>query len=401
VNQAPLKIDDLPELDLKAYEKDPVGTLDALRPNRLVRSTRGVEIISCPLGYELLADQRLQPLRAEDFSAHGATDYIAEFVDKGVFLHMPPERHRQIRKFFQRGFGGKTLLAAKDAIAETAGELADDIAARGEAELIEDFTLRLSIRSLCKLVGYPAQEIDEIAHAALDLRKLVYVPMKPHVADIEAALKLLHDYAVKLLDERRRNPQEDFLSALIEEEKTAQRMTNDEVVWGTVNLLLGGIDTTNFQMGSTLMHLIQQGLWDKVGSDPELRDVVIEESMRMTPVATMLGRVVHEALEIDGVAIPVGTSVKINMVAAGRDPAQFDSPHQFRLDRKPPSFPMMFGNGVHMCIGKNLAWHELRSGVDVLTSRITDIEFTTELPMSTWTEAFYGPKSLPVRLRAR
>ncbi len=396
-----VKVDDLPELDLDAFRADPTATLDALRPHRIVRSIRGYEVISYDLAYELLADQRLRPMSAADFSSHGASPYIAEFVDKGIFLFMAPERHREIRKIFARAFAARRVMDHREAILDTGNSLVDRLLARGEGDLVEDFTQRFSAEVLCRLLGFPPADIPEFVHAALDLRHLVYVPMQPHIPTIEASLDTLRAYAIELLDERRRNPQGDFLSALIDTGETQGRLTTDEVVWGTVNLLLGGIDTTNFQLASTLQHLITNGVWERVASDPAIREVAIEEATRLTPISTMLGRIVHESLEIDGVTLPVGADVKINLVGAGRDPAKFADPHSYRLDRVAPFFPAAFGNGVHVCIGKNLAWQELRVGTELLTTRLTDVELSAAPTMHSWTDAFYGPYDLQVTFRAR
>jgi cytochrome P450 len=213
---------------------------------------------------------------------------------------------------------------------------------------------------------------------------------------IERALDTLRAYTEPLLEERRRAPKADFLSILVETEESHGRLTTDELVWGTVNLLLAGIDTTSYQLASTLMHLVTSRCWDQVAGNTDLRDGAIEEAMRLTPVPTINGRTVHEELVIDDVRIPVGADVKINLVGAGRDPAAFDEPHTYRLDRPRPYFPALFGNGIHVCIGKNLAWEELRVGVEEITKTLTDVTFTDVPPMQAWTDSFAGPFKLPV-----
>jgi cytochrome P450 len=390
----------LPELDLDSFRSDPAATLDALRPNRIVRSLRGYEVIAYDLAGELLADQRLRPMSAADFSAHGATPYIADFVDKGIFLFMAPERHREIRKIFVRGFGGQQMKNHQDVMHDIANRLINELLERGQADLVESFTQQFAAESLSRLLGFPAEDIPQFVHAALDLRHLVFVPMEPHIAKIEGALDTLREYATNLLAERRRNPQDDFLSSLIEAEQIHGRLTTDEVVWGTVNLLLGGIDTTNFQLASTLMHLINHDAWERAAADPDVRLAAIEEATRLTPVSTMLGRKVHETIEIDGISLPVGADVRINMVAAGRDPAHFDDPHTFRLDRTTP-FRIIFGAGVHQCVGRPLATPELRIGCELLTTRLTNIRLTDAPVMHSWTEAFYGPHTLPASFERR
>ncbi|MGE0409991.1 MAG: cytochrome P450 [Amphiplicatus sp.] len=390
-----------PILDLTRFEADPASTLDELRPHRIVHSERGIEIIGCELGHKLLADGRLRPMSARDFSSHGASPYIAEFVDKGVFLFMEPERHKKIKSIFARGFAGKQVLGSHGAINQTANSLIDRLLEKGEADLVEDFTQRFAAESLCLVLGFPAADIPAFVDAALDLRHLVYVPIEPHITKIELALDTLRDYAVGLLKERRSNPGADFLSTLIAAADEQGRMTTDELVWGVVNLLLGGIDTTNFQLASSLQHMIANNIWDKAAEDAAIREAAIQEAMRLSPVATMLGRIVHEPFNIDGVEFSIGADVKVNFVGAGRDPQAYDDPHAYRLDRKTPPFPLIFGNGVHTCIGKNLAWMELRTGVERLTARLTDLEFSAEPRMHAWTEAFFGPYTLPVKFRAR
>lgn len=390
-------MDKLPTLDLDIFKTDPATALDAVRPHKIVGSTRGYEIIDHDLVQSLFADTRLRPMSAKDFASHGASDYIAEFVDKGIFLFMEPERHRDIRKVFMRGFAGKQITDNREGVYEIGHRLVDRLIERGEGDLLEDFSIRLSTQSLCLMVGFPVDEVEELIDSALELRKLVYVPMKPHVPDIEKALRQMHAFCDALIADRQRDPKDDFLTGLIQ----GGKLTKDEVIWGTVNLLLGGIDTTNYQIASTLHHMIVQGIWEQAATDPAVRSAATDESMRLTPVATMLGRVVHEALVIDEIELPVGANVRLNMVGAGRDPTKFPAPHSFDLNRPANSFSVLFGNGSHVCIGKALAQHELKVSMEVLTERLTDVAFTAEPKMHPWTDAMRGPATLPVSFRAR
>jgi len=392
---------DLPELDLDLLRRDPALALDPLRPHRVVRSVRGLEVIGHDLGQELLADNRLRTFSPDDYQSHGATPGIAEFIDKGVFLHMEPERHREMRMIFMRAFGRRQMETSGEAIVRICDGLSDRLAARGEGDLVHDFTVPLASYALGELVGFPRHDMDELVAAALELRKIVYLPLEPHVDAIERALQTLHDYCAALLEARRQQPRDDFLGVLIDEHQVKGRLSGDELVWGTVNLFLAGIDTTSFQLASTLHNLITSGAWDPAAADPALRDAVIEESKRLTPVATLLHRVANEPLEIDGVEAPAGQGIKINMTALGRDPARFADPHAFRVDRQPPAFPVIFGNGVHACIGRSLAQAELRSGLAALTRRLTAVAFTTSPAFHPWTDTFYGPANLPVSFRSR
>lgn len=396
-----LKIDDLPELDMQAFATDPGATLAPLRPHKIVRSVRGFEVIDYDLVYSLFADQRLRPMSAADFSSHGASPYIADFIDKGIFLFMEPDRHRAIRKIFSRGFAGRQIKDHQAVIYEIGNNLIDRILTKDEADLVHDYTERFSSEVLSRLLGFPTEDIPAFVDAALELRHLVFVPMQPHVPRIEAALDILRAYATDLLDKRRSEPQNDFLSSLIEAERTEGKLTTDEVVWGSVNLLLGGIDTTNFQIASTLMHLIANDAWELAAADESIRAVAIEEAMRLTPVSTMLSRVVHETLEVEGVELPVGADVRLNLVGAGRDPAKFEDPQSYRLDRVPPYFPAIFGNGIHQCIGRPLALPELKIGTELITQRLTDVRFATEPALHPWTDAIRGPKSMRISYRAR
>lgn len=396
-------VDDLglEELDLDAFAADPAAELDRLRPNRIVRSVRGYEVISYDLVAAFLADGRLQPMSAQDFAKASGSDYVAEWVDKGVFLFMPPERHGPIRRIFQRGFGGKQIKNHQEVMYGIATRLIDELLDRKEGDLVNDFTQQFAAESLCRLIGFPAEDIPQFLHAALDLRYQVFVPMAPHVPRIEAALDTLHAYTLPLIERRRRDPKEDFLSILIEMENVEGGLTTDEVIWGAVNLLLGGIDTTNFQLASTLLHLIRQREWDAAAADPEVRLAAIEESTRLTPISTMLSRKARVDVEVDDIVIPAGSDVRLNMVGAGRDPTKFVDPHTYRLDRSPPYFPIIFGNGPHACIGRALAVPELRIGTELITARLTDVALSAEPEMHSWTDAFYGPYTLPATFGRR
>jgi cytochrome P450 family 103 len=395
----PIHVEDLPELDLAAFRVDPAAALDAVRPHRLVRSPRGVEVIDYGLGYDLLADERLRPMHAEDFASHGASPYIADFIDNGISLYMEPERHLAVRKVFARAFAARKVIDHQAAILETANSLIDGLVSAAAGDVITDFTQRYSAEVLCRLLGIPSLDIPEFVSAALDLRYLVYIPITPHIRTIEDALDTLRAYAGRLIDDRRRRPTGDFLSTLAEAHQGA--LSTDEVIWSTVNLILAGVDTTNFQLALTLLHLAAHGCWDRVAADAAAREAAIEEAMRLTPLITMLGRLVQRLAVIDDVDLPVGQDVKINLVGAGRDPQRFADPHSYRLDREPPFFPMVFSNGQYTCIGKHLAKEELRAAVGLLTTRLRPLAFSAPPVMHEWTDALYGPISMPATFLAR
>ncbi|TAK68825.1 MAG: cytochrome P450 [Actinomycetota bacterium] len=395
-------IEALPFFDLDAFRTDPFAVVDELHQQGalLARSDRGVEVLSRDLVRDWFKDDRFRVPNVHDYAAKGGSELLTHFVEHGDLLFMSPERHRRVRQIFARAFAVRRVREYREAIVAHGEHLLAQFAEAGEADLAVQFTSRFAPGALCSVLGIPLDEVDHFVDAAQDLRFIVAHPIAPHLDRLDKCLGTLHDYVVPLLAERTARPREDYLTDLIAAAGDG-RLTPDELVWGTVNLLLAGSDTTARQLASSLYFMIAEGIWEQMAAEPDQIRTAIDESTRLLPVAFVLVRVPLVDVVVGGTRIPAGTTVLLNNFAAGRDPAAFDAPATFSLDRKLPIFPTVFGAGPHHCIGEQLAWLEMTSGAQLLTGALTDLQFAADTTFQTWTEPFSGPIAMPVTFSRR
>ena len=162
--------------------------------------------------------------------------------------------------------------------------------------------------------------------------------------------------------ERRRDPQDDVISQLVEAEVEGRRLDDEEVLPHIRLLFPTGADTTMNAIGSLLYALLtHEGAWKRVAEDATTREPAIEELLRWECPVGITPRVSAErAIEYGGVEIPPNAWVLFSPAAANRDPRVFPDPHRFDPTR--PSGPLLsFGPGLRQCPGMHLARKELDS----------------------------------------
>ena len=391
---------DLPILDFNdpAFVRNPWAAFRPIQAGRpLARSARGIEVLS----YDWIKQLAAAPQMLPNYGAHAAgpsAPTLSEFLANGLLVNIQGERHDRIRRVMTNAFAAGHVKSIGEMVEKTADDLVADMSEDGRADLIEEFTHRFSIGVMCRNIGIPPEDIRFFERATLDVR-LMNTP-NPDIPRIEAALETLRTYVARMLVERAEKPREDLVSAMIAAQATEGRLTEAELVWNVCNLLFAGHDTTRFQLGLVLKSAIDHDVWEAVGTDPELASGVVNEALRLTPTVPMLSRIVTEDFEFEGVVFTTGTQVRLNTLAATRDPQRFLDPDAFDPLRD-PQWDMTFGRGARYCLGANLAKSELVSGLRVLISRLTDVAIDEEPEMVWPLGPMNGPESLRVRFSRR
>ena len=175
------------------------------------------------------------------------------------------------------------------------------------------------------------------------------------------------------------------------------RLSPEHVRGTVVLLLIAGIDTTWSAIGSALWHLAQHpDDLKRYRDEPDVRVFAIEEFLRLYAPVTMARRVAKDH-ELRGCALKEGDWLLLPFPAANRDPAAFDQPDEFVIDRQKNRHGA-FGLGIHRCLGSNLARMELDVALEVFVERVGDFELLDPDKVRFSTGQIRGPRELPVRL---
>jgi len=204
-------------------------------------------------------------------------------------------------------------------------------------------------------------------------------------------------YFVQLLDERRKNPREDLLSALLSAEEHDQKLSQEEVIALCVLIFIAGHETTQNLIGNGLLGLLRHpDQLELLRSDPLLTRNAIEELLRYDSPVQLTGRSALTDVEVGGRTIKKGQEAVVLLGAGNRDPAVFNDPDRLDITREKVSV-LSFGGGVHFCLGAPLARLEGQIAFRALLERFPKLELATDEPEFRETLTLRGLKSLPVR----
>jgi cytochrome P450 len=335
-----------------------------------------------------------------------------QYTRPSGLVNDPPE-HTEFRRLFQRGFTPRTVGGLENEIAELASELLDAMAPLGRGDFHQHYAVRLPITVIARMLGVPESD-HRLFKDMTDTLVATYNEPDPHASAAPRAR--FDEYFQAFIDDRRSRlaaagvavPGEehlgtvvpnDMVSGFVVAEYQGRRLQDAEIHWVLLLLLLGGNETSTALLTNMLWRLLEDpSRWAAVAANDDLVDVAIEESLRRDPPVLGLFRTATHDIELHGVTIPAKAKAMLCYGAANHDPALFDDPDSYRLDRDLDDLRrhLSFGHGHHYCPGAALARLEARITLRLLIERFPglrlDGEPTRIVPFNLW-----GRATLPVR----
>ena len=336
-------------------------------------------------------------------SAQGVTLYFGEAQpEQGGLREMmitnDPPRHPKLRQVVSRRFTPHAVAPSGDLIRRIARDIVDTVCERGECDFVGDIAAKLPTAAICEMMGIAREHWDmmfAIANQAVGRHDDEYSRGRSGQEATYAAFAESHAFFVKEAEQRRRHPTEDLISAFVHGAIAGEPLTEDEIAFNCILLILGGQETTRNATSGAMQALIEHPAQrQKFMSDPSASPA-IEEFLRWTSPVTHIMRIAARDVELAGKRIRKGDRVVLWNAAANRDPDQFPEPDRFDVTRTPNDH-VAFGHGEHFCLGANLARLEMRVMFDEVLRRMPDIELTG--PVERLRSNFVaGIKRMPVR----
>lgn len=322
-------------------------------------------------------------------------------------ISLDPPGHMRIRKLANSAFVPSRVGALQEKIVRVANELVDDIFARhgqeGEFDFVWEFSALFPVSVVADVIGVDLARRVDFKHWVDDLlsagNRAAYGPER--LAEIEASSKAIRAYFEEVYDLRISDPRDDLVSAFIAAEVNGEKLTRSEVLNLAILLLIGGVETTTNLLGITFAHLKQHPeAYAAIRANVHKLPEFLEEVLRYDGPVQMLFRHTTTETELAGVTIPAGSLVLPLLGSANHDERKFEDAESFVWDRAPKEL-MSFGQGPHFCLGSYLARMEARTALEILFERFEEL-----LPISDtvqWMDSYFarGPKTLPVRFKAR
>ncbi len=307
----------------------------------------------------------------------------------------PPDHHGH-RRLLLPAFSPKRVAPMEADLRDYCRDLIAQLGDATTADAAEQYSQHIPVHGICKLTGIPEQDGDLF-------RNWIYRSFQLGPRDNavrEDVAQEMSAYVDAILRDRLDNPVDDMLTDIAN-----AKIDGEEVAWdlkvGYVRLLvLAGVDTTWSAIGSGLWHFAQHpeevAQLVAVSDDDVLWQTASEEVLRYYAPVTMARKVIHDT-EIAGCPVHAGDQMLLTFPAANHDPAAFEAPEEFRLDRA-RNRHVAFGLGIHRCVGSNLARLELLVALQEWLRAFPDYSLDTSRK-TTWANGqIRGPRTLPVVL---
>ncbi|HUC18906.1 MAG TPA: cytochrome P450 [Acetobacteraceae bacterium] len=373
-------------LSTAEIEKDPHGIFHHYRPlTPFIGHEEGGFIVLRAGDVERFSrDPRLRATETEFPEMRGITGGTLLELFKNGMLTSNGAAHRQRRSPFTRTFAAKLIAELRPKIRSTAQDLITEWYEEGEVDFVDRYTALIPARTISDILGLPKDDIPHFTRIVYRLSRVLSFLFQPdEIPELEEAASALAAYSEELLNERRRKPREDFLSAFVAVADAAGELTPFEIIAQIVALIIGGTDTTRVAAAMQVALLLQDRTqWDAVCRDPVLVPGAVSEALRYEPSVPGIGRITLEEILLDGRVLPAGAFLTLSLMSAMRDERVYAQPDVFDIRRTDHMrLHPIFGGGPHRCIGEALARAELEEGLAALTARIPQLQLAGDPPI--------------------
>jgi hypothetical protein len=308
----------------------------------------------------------------------------------------PPD-HRDHRRLLLPSFSPKRIALMEDDFRHYCRGLIAEIGDRPTADAAAEYSQHIPVHAIAQMIGVPEEDADLFRDWIY--RNFQLAPRDNAVR--EQVTAEMRAYTLDLLAKRKEEPRDD-LATLVGQAEIDGEPVDIELQIGYINLLIfAGIDTTWSAIGSGLWHLAtnpdDRDRLAAVDDDDPLWMTATEEILRYYAPVTMGRRVIGDT-EVAGCPVHAGDQALVTFPAANHDPAAFDAPDEFRIDRE-VNRHVAFGLGIHRCLGSNLARLELLVSLQEWLRAFPSYRLD-ESQETTWTSGqIRGPRNVPVVLR--
>jgi cytochrome P450 len=319
----------------------------------------------------------------------------ADEVPDVSLLRLDPPDHTRLRTLVSKAFTPRSVEALRPRVEGLVEEMVGGMGSH--ADVISELAVPLPVVVICEMLGIPTEDRAQFKLWSNEITRTLGLSTMDDLRAARKAQAELDAYLAPIVEERRRQPREDLLSALVRAEEEGDRLTMGEVYQTVSLLLVAGNETTTSLIGNGLLALMRNpGEMRKLRDDPSLIPNAVEELLRFDSPVQLTSRIVMEDFEFRGVPIHKGQDLNVILGAANRDPEVFANPDTLDVTRKDVKH-LSFSQGMHYCLGAPLARLEATIAFTALLERFATIERDGKAKRGR-NIILRGIKYLPVRL---
>ncbi len=309
--------------------------------------------------------------------------------------------HTVYRRLLAPYFSQRRIAALEPVTRSLCAQLLDPVlqdAATAPVDLAQRFTYPFPARVLCELLRIPPSDYVQLKRWSDEVFNAD--PLRGNEPDRQAAAnEELRAYGRRLVAGRRQlrlDPAEDLVSGLVNAEVDGRPLDPEQIVALVRLLLSAGHNSTTSSLGIVFLHLARDPRAQRrLREQPSLVPAAAAEFLRHESPVMATPRTVARDTEFRGRQLRTGEQVFLVWSSANRDPDHYADAERCRLDRDPAD-SMVFGRGIHLCVGRTLALLEVQVATEELLARTGWIEVAGEVERTSWER--YGVSRLPVRV---
>ena len=319
----------------------------------------------------------------------------------GSMLNQDPPGHTHLRKIIGKAFA--SFLANKKmerTIEQAADSLIDDVLQKREIDFISDFAAPLPLMINAAVLGVPEQDRMKLKKWANFLFHIIDLnPQKEQVrADGILAMEEMKAYFRNLITLRKKNPEDDLITAMIHAEDNREKLNEEELIANCGLFVGAGHETTISALGNGMFALLKNPeQMEMLCKNPQLMPTAVEEMLRYDSPIQFVSRFAFEDVDMGEMKIPKGGLVAVVLGSANRDSKYFNDAENFDIQRHPNPH-LAFGFGGHLCLGQNLARTEIQLALKLFFEKIKKVEMKGNFQRKRMT-AFRGLESLPLSIQ--
>jgi len=313
-----------------------------------------------------------------------------------TMINLDAPEHLQLRREHMPFFTPAYLNGVKTKVAAEVTRLIDEMAPKGGGDMVEMFSSRLPLYTLCEILGVPEADrpkflqwmhyLELAQNLAADQAANPITPsveLMQFVADFNANVEEMFAYGQYILHKRRQEPKADLMTAIARAQVDGEMLSDEYLDGSWLLIIFAGNDTTRNTLSGAMKLLTEfPDQKAKLIANPELLPNAANEFIRLVSPVIYMRRTALRDAEIADQKIAEGEKVVMYYGAANRDAAVFTDPDRLDVARANADKHIAFGYGPHVCIGKRVAQIQLEEAYRQLLVRLPDIEWTGEIDIA-------------------
>ena len=318
----------------------------------------------------------------------------------GNIININGTDHGRLRQLVNPALSPRAVDRYRPQMQSFAAELLDEVQRDGGGfDFVEQFAKPYPSLVIAAVMGASLDDAPRLHHWSNWIQRQFDVGSLINEREqIERAVAEFYEYEGELIARRKDSPGDDLISALILAEEEGDRLSDKELRNLVLNILVGGVDTSQSQLAHAIRLLAEfPDQWQALRADPRgLALPAVEEALRYEPITPFTARMTVAEVEHRGVTFAPGTIVLISAWHANREGVEPDA-FDITADRGRARI-LTFGAGIHYCVGANLARAEMQEALALIAERVREVELAGEPRFGT-PSGIYGLASLPVSFR--